>query len=142
MRAALACALLPLFALPARADGPALAHLTLAGTTITLTEVVPIQGGAMTFAQMHLGFPLPPLLRVVLGDEGTVHSISLNGSGDGSNGTGTALGPETFFWVEPQSARVTGDTQSLRIEAEALSRTALGQFTALPLWIEIQLTSP
>ncbi|GAB5446566.1 hypothetical protein [Gymnodinialimonas sp.] len=143
MRAALACALL-LPSLPAWADGPALAHLTMAGTTITLTEVTPQATDApMTFAQMHLGFPLPPVLHVLLHPDGdSVQSISVNGADGVSNGTGTPLGPDVFFWFEPARAQIIGEAPEWQIDAQALSRTPLGQISPLPVRIEIQLTSP
>jgi len=58
------------------ADGPALAHVTLDGQTLTLTaQNAPFQppmirpeGRALhlTFADLHLGFPLPPTLALSL----------------------------------------------------------------------------
>ncbi|ABD54720.1 hypothetical protein [Jannaschia sp. CCS1] len=145
MRAALACALC-LAPLPATADGPALAHLTVAGTTIALTEVAPIEPGQpMSFAQMHLGFPLPPILHLTLmTTDGAmeVRHLSLNTATGTSDGTGTPLGPETFLWFPLQNALITEAPQQLRIEADALSRTPLGQVATRPVLIEIQFTSP
>lgn len=145
MRAALACALL-WTALPASADGPALAHLTVAGTTMTLTELAPVERGQpMSFAQMHLGFPLPPVLHVSVSEtDGAtqVQHISLNTLSGTSDGMGTPLGPETFLWFPPENTIATATEQEVRIEADALSRTPLGQFSVRPVLIEIQLTSP
>lgn len=149
MRAALAgalvCASLCL-SLPVAADGPALAHLTLAGTTITLTQTAPLEPGtAMSFAQMHLGFPLPPVLHlhlVTTDGQAVVRHLSLNTAQGTSDGTGTPLGPGTYLWVPLQSTSVTGGAPTIRIEADVLSRTPFGQFSTQPMLIELQLTSP
>jgi hypothetical protein len=60
----------------AHADGPALAHVTLDGRTLTLTAqntpfqppMIRVDGPVLelTFADLHLGFPLPPVLELTL----------------------------------------------------------------------------
>ena len=145
MRTALKAALFALSPLSVAADGPALAHLTLGETTITLTDVGRGQAG-QTFAQMHLGFPMPPVLHLmrVTQPDGTMtlEVLRLNGTTGGSNGAGTHLGAETFLLLAPHDAVVTGDADTFRIEATALGRTPLGQFTPLPVRIDVQMTSP
>ncbi|QXT38773.1 hypothetical protein [Gymnodinialimonas ceratoperidinii] len=145
---------------PAMADGPALALLTLEGVTLTLTESAPPEIGArdvtLSFAQMHLGFPLPPRLSLTLssstpeapfaeGAETSVMGITLNGApGDG---TGTVLGHETYLWFEPEDAVLrpvegAGSGGSVVIETHAIARRALGQFRSLPVVIEVRRSSP
>jgi hypothetical protein len=159
---------------PAAADGPALALLTLDGVTLTLTESAPpaIGDGEVTlsFAQMHLGFPLPPRLSLTLRStapgalfseaaETSLARITLNGAGDG---TGTALGHETYIWFEPAEAVLrpadtadrapeggTGGSTgggmeggALMIETQAIARTALGRFRTLPVRIDLRQSSP
>ncbi len=69
-----------LFSTPVMADGPALAHLTIHDRTITLTavETPPTTNGLLTlsFAQHHLGFPLPPRLSVTLQDQNGTWALS------------------------------------------------------------------
>lgn len=160
---------------PAAADGPALALLTLDGVTLTLTESAPpaIGDGEVTlsFAQMHLGFPLPPHLSLTLQSnapgalfseaaETSVARITLNGAA--GDGTGTALGHETYIWFEPTEAilrpadaadrAIEGDTGGgaaggmeggdLMIETQAIARTALGRFRTLPVLIDLRQSSP
>lgn len=145
MRAALTAALIAFHPLPAVADGPALAHLTIDGTTITLTHVDAAQSD-LTFAQMHLGFPLPPILHLLLAatPDGpmAVQTIRLNGTIGGSNGAGTHLGPETFLLFEPHRATVTGNAEAFVVDIPALSRAPLGQFAPLLIQINVQMTSP
>lgn len=147
MRATLVATALTLVAPPVLADGPALAHLTVAGTTITLTGG-DVTDAALTFSQMHLGFPLPPILVVDvtgLGDGGeiSVDYIALN-AGDGGMGTGdgTPLGHGTFVIFEPGTPSAQVTEAGVLITVPALTRTAFGQITAHPTVIEIQLTSP
>ena len=145
MRAALLCALS--LSTPALADGPALAHLTMGGTTLTLTATtdLPEDARTMTFAQMHLGFPLPPVLTITLDDGPVLQGVSLNATSEGasSTGAGTPLGPEARLLFEMDQAHVeTPDATRLRITAPLWVRSPLGQFRSTEVLIEIDRTSP
>jgi len=129
-------------ALPAWADGPALAFVTVEGRTVTLTAE-----GAMVawvedavhlhFAQLHLGFPVPPELRLVLadGDSGwRVEALSYH----------RLEGPIVLDASTAQIQGASGGPDDLRVEiaVEGLVPGALGQPEPVPVEIEITLRSP
>ncbi len=124
------------------ADGPALAHLTLEGRTITLTADSQVnnpqaEGGSLYlhFAQRHLGFPLPPMLTVDLRNtDGTwvLSALTLD-----------RTEPETPLIFPLQSFEITG----IQGESPNLSLTIEGDAMALnrgpiPVHLEITLRSP
>ena len=128
---------------PALADGPALAHLTLDGRTITLTADPAVTAPRMIrqtgntlhlrFAQLHLGFPTPPMLNITLthGESGwSVQAMHLDRTSDR---------PAVVFAPAALDITQTGDAdQIFRIEGEALSPDR----PPLPVSLLITMHSP
>ena len=131
-----------LFAAPACADCPSLSHLTIEGQTITLTARTPPAALDrdnpaalhLHFAQMHLGFPLPPFL-----------SISLEPNGPDGDWTITTLrleraSPAAPMVFAPDSLRLSGSPADtvFTIEGDAMVPGAV----LIPIHIETHLSSP
>lgn len=128
-------------ALPAYADGPALAHVTLHERTITLTA----EGAMVTwdaprlhlhFAQLHLGFPIPPDLRLTLVEaEGAWRVEAIR-----------YFSLDAPLALDPSGATIraaSGEGRSLRLEitAEAFTPGPLGQPEPTEMEIEVTLSS-
>lgn len=143
-RAATACLLL--CAAPAAADGPALAFVTLEGRTLTLTAQnapfqVPMiryedQTLHLTFADLHLGFPLPPLL-----------DVSLRQDTEGWQVTGLRLETAQAVYMNNDAQIVEINDEnladlSLTFLTEALAPTPPFGFALVPIQVEITLRSP
>ncbi|WP_224814492.1 hypothetical protein [Hasllibacter sp. MH4015] len=146
MKAGAVAIVLSLATCPAQADGPALAHLTIDGRTLTLSadndaSAHPMihQDGttlSLRFAQLHLGFPMPPILtiRLIEDDAGWhVDHIDLQQTG----GITPALGP-------PHSVSVTGTglDRQFTVAGEALAPDATGAIIPMPYNVEVSLRSP
>lgn len=135
-------AILP--AIPAMADGPALAHLTIEGRTLTLTADESLPAPQMLrrgedrldlhFAQLHLGFPLPPHLSVSLQQTETDWTLTTLTLDRSEAEPPLAIGPETLRLTHGGEAGA---------ETFVISGEAMAQGGALiPVHIEITLTSP
>ena len=136
-------ALLLVVSSPALADGPALAHLTINERTITLTAETthpPLDDETATqldlrFSQLHLGFPMPPILNVALeqrDDTWAVVDLSLDQSNNAR--------PIVFAAHALQILEVTGDASApgFVIAGEAM----VPDQAPVSVHIEIQLSSP
>lgn len=128
------------------ADGPALAHVTLHGRTLTLTaQNAPFQPAMirangdtllLTFADLHLGFPLPPTLDVslLLGPDGwSVTGVRLDAEGAVFSSTTAQI--IEILDGDPASLRLT-----LSVEALAPDQPFGAMVVEIP--IEISLRSP
>ncbi|MEJ6388240.1 hypothetical protein [Gymnodinialimonas ulvae] len=138
---AAALALLPA---PVAADGPALAHLTVGAQTVTLTaddslpapRMLRRDGDVMHlhFAQLHLGFPLPPQLTLSLQqteNTWTLTSFTLERS---DAQPPLAVGTETLRLTQNGAA----GPETFVITGEAMAPGG----ALVPLRVEITLRSP
>ncbi len=150
---------------PAMADGPALAHVTLDDRTVTLTAVADPQtpdaccerDRILTFAQMHLGFPLPPLLTVTFASRNDIPALEdgavlfvreIQLQADASDWDDTARpGTQLPLFFDPARSELTvlsgaGRALHFRIDAAGFTLTQLGGIVERDVGIEIQLSFP
>ena len=140
-----AFALLPAFA---AADGPALADLTIGADTITLTADATVTAPQMLrrgadrldlhFAQLHLGFPLPPQLTVSLQQRNGTWTIAALTLERRRAKPPLAIGTETLRLSYEETDNENAGAATFVITGEAMAPGG----ALVPLRIEMSLRSP